>query len=72
MIYRIKGLMGFKKIKKFQIIYQGFMAEVTVALKLNQGTIRKRAVIVFAALFLVTFFGQAKNCLNHDLIRLMD
>jgi hypothetical protein len=35
MIYRIKGFMGFKKTKSFQIIYKGTMAEDTVAQKLN-------------------------------------
>jgi hypothetical protein len=44
-----------------KIHVQTFNAEATVAQKLNQGTIRKRAVIVFGVLFLVAFFGQAKK-----------
>ena len=48
-------------------IYSGdqpFNVEATVAQKLNQGTIRKRAIFVFGVLFLVTFFGQAKKVTN--------
>ena len=35
--------------------------EATVVQTFNQGTVRKRAVIVFGVLFLVTFFGQQKK-----------
>ncbi len=44
--------------------HQGSFAKVTVALKFNQGTNRKRDVIFFGVLFLVTFFGQAKKVTN--------
>jgi hypothetical protein len=68
MIYEIKGLMGFKKLKVFQIIYQRTTVEVTVAQKLNQGTIPKKgcnpclpADRFFGWLFFDYFFGQAKK-----------
>ena len=62
MIYRIKGLMGFKKIKKFQIIYQGFMAEATVALKLNQGTIRQKGCnLLSGSFFWLLFLDKQKK-----------
>lgn len=39
--------------------YQGTEFEFTVVLKLNQGTLRKRGVIVFGALF-AYFLGKQK------------
>jgi hypothetical protein len=48
--------------KWFQVVeaqYQGTEFEFTVVLKLNQGTIRKRGVIVFGALF-AYFLGKQK------------
>ena len=74
MIYGIKGFMGFKKTKSLQIIYQGTMAEATVVLKLNQGTIRQKGCNLLSGSFFGSFldnlsryFREAKNCLNHDL-----
>jgi len=61
MIYEIKGLMGFKKLKVFQIIYQGTTDEATVAPKLNQGTTPKKGCNLFRGSFFGYFFGQAKK-----------
>ncbi len=48
--------------KWFQVVeaqYQGTEFEFTLVLKLNQGTIRKRGVIVFGGLF-AYFLGKQK------------
>ena len=45
MIYGIQRFMGFKKTKSLQIIYQGTMAEATVAQKLHQERSDKKDVI---------------------------
>jgi len=61
MIYGIKGFMGFKKTKSLQIIYQGTMAEATVVLKLNQGTIRQKGCHLLSGSFLVLFWTSKKE-----------
>ncbi len=61
MIYGIKGFTGFKKLRIFQIIYQGYYVEATVAQKLNQGTIPQSGCYRLRGSFFGYFFGEAKS-----------
>jgi len=53
--------MGFKRLKVFQIYLLGIIAEVTVAQKLNQGTIPKKGCNLFREPFFVSFLGEQKR-----------
>ncbi len=50
--------MGLKKNKSSQIIFQGYYVEVTVAQKLNQGTIRQKGCNLLSGSFFGSFLDN--------------
>jgi hypothetical protein len=57
----LKDLWDSKRLRVFQIIYQGYYVEFTVAQMPNQGTIPKTGSYRFRATFFGYFFGEAKK-----------